>query len=218
MRVYKSRFRPWLDDPGPWQPWADDDKDLKAIAEILDTSSDTAKESLRENYGTNATLFGGIDYIDRLAQLPVQAESLFRTAIAIAALDYHLAHAKPPRAVPGGNTNPSNRKRWDELGPYLFERVRELTAEQSAGSLLSRAVFAATVDDAHPAAEIERRVRQQFDESGMFESVDVDVDRSAPVVGGAAWLRAETQTALEAARKALARKTPALIEVDGRPQ
>ncbi len=157
--------------------------------------------------------FGGIGFVERLARSPLQMELLFRTAVAVAALDYYLARATPPRAKPGGNTNPSNTRRWDELGPYLFERVREVSTEQFPGSLLSRAVFAATTDDAHPAAEIERRVKQQFDESGMFKSVDVDVDRSAPVVGGAAWLRSETLSALETVRKGLAEKTPVLIEL-----
>lgn len=213
MQVRKSWFRPWLDDPGPWLAWTFEDDEVMAIAALLKTSGDTTNRLLHQKYGANALLFGATEFVERLSQMPVEAESLFRSAVAITALDYYHAQATPPRAQPGGDTNPFNRKRWGELRRHLFERLQEVLPRFLPGSLLSRAVLVATADDSMPARDLERSVKRQFDEFGMFNRVDVDVDVPGSAVGGAAWLRAETTSALEMAKKSLASEQPILVEV-----
>ena len=183
------------------------------MASMLEAASDTAVASLRSEYGMGALLFGAPAVVQRLAGMPVEDDSLFRAARAIAAVDYHRLRSAPPRFQPGGSTNPFNRKRWSELGPYLRTRLGQVLPDYVAGSLLARAVFTSTTDDRPTADEIGRRVKRQFDATNMFESVQVDVQIPASTVGGAAWLRDETLGDLERARTALADNTPVLLEV-----
>ena len=213
MPAYHSWFRPWLDDPGPWEVWQLETEEEIAVAAALQDAAAPAEAELHGLFGDQADVFGGGALVRHLAQQPAVAESLFRAALAIAALDHYRARVGVPRAEPGGSTNPINRDRWAALRPYLMERVEHCLQSNAADSLLWRAVLGRVADNWVPAALIGRRLERHLMESGLFTSVAVDLDLRPPVPGGRVWLRAETAKTLETVKASLARRQPVLVEL-----
>ncbi|WP_299624587.1 hypothetical protein [Pelagibius sp.] len=213
MPTYKSWFRPWLDDPGPWEAWRLETEEETAVAAALQDAAGPAEATLHGLFGDQADVFGGRALVQHLAHQPAEAEPLFRAALAIAALDHYRARVAVPRAEPGGSTNPANRDRWAVLRPYLIGRVQHGLQSNAADSLLWRAILGRVADNWVPTALIGRRLERHLMESGLFTSVAVDLDLRPPVPGGRVWLRGETAKTLETVKASLARRQPVLVEL-----
>lgn len=184
-----------------------------ALSAALQDAAAPAEAALHGLFGDQADVFGGGALVRHLAQRPVEAQPLFRAALAIAALDHYRARVSVPRAEPGGGTNPVNRDRWAVLRPYLMQRVRHGLQSNATDSLLWRAILGRVADNWVPTALIGRRLERHLMESGLFTSVAVDLDLRPPVPGGRVWLRAETAKTLETVKASLARRRPVLVEL-----
>ena len=206
MPRYESWLRPWLDHPGPWEVWQLEPDEEAALTALLNDAAASADETLRERYGDQAELFGAAELVRRLVNEGLPAEPLFHTALAIAAVDHYEACVTMRRPEPGGGTNPTNRKHWSALRPYLMERLQRSVAVNTAGSLESRAIFGCLADNWIPVEQISRQLKGQLDGSGLFTSVDVTLDLRPPVAGGRAWLRTETAETLTAVKERLAKR------------
>ena len=218
MQTYSSWARPWLDDPGPWDTWELDDTEKADLEALFQGAAKSAECTLRRRYGKQADLFGAAESIRQLADAPfahspIVVESLFRMALAITVFDYYCSRVPVPRVQPGGTTNPANRKRWADLRPYLLTRLRLLIAENTPGSLLTRACYVSISGERTSAKQLEHRIERQFRESGMFENVAARVELKVPTAGGPALMHAETRKTIESAKVALAKRTPLLVEV-----
>lgn len=213
MPTYQSWFRPWLDDPGPWEVWRLETEEEIAVAAALQDAAAPAEAELHGLFGEQADVFGGGALVRHLARQPVEAEPLFRAAVAIAALDHYRSRVGIPRPEPGGNTNPANRERWSALRPYLMARAQQCLQSNAADSLLWRAILGRVADNWVPTALIGRRLERHLMDSGLFTSIAVDLDLRPPVPGGRVWLRAETAKALETVKASLAGRQPVLVEL-----
>jgi len=209
----ESWFRPWLDDPGPWDLWVLEPPEAAAVAERLRGAAGPAKARLENDFAAEARRFGAAALVDRLAAAPLEAEALFRIALALAAVDHYRARLAPPRPDPGGSTNPANRQRWAALRPYLLQRLQEWAEGNPADSLVWQAVAGRVADNWIPAEQISRGLERQLSQTGLFTSVAVELDLKPPVPGGGAWLRARTAETLERIRAALSRRQPLAVEV-----
>ncbi|WP_420345483.1 hypothetical protein [Pelagibius sp.] len=213
MARFESWFRPWLDDPGPWDHWELDPSDEETLAALLRGAAGPARVRLENDFAAEARRFGATALVDRLAAAPPDGESLFRTALALAAADHYRARVAPPRRDPGGSTNPANRERWAALRPYLLRQLHAWAEDNAADSLVWRAVAGRIADDWIPAEQIGRSLERQLSETGLFTSVAVELDLKPPVPGGSVWLRARTAETLERIREALAQRQPVPVEV-----
>lgn len=180
---------------------------------LVNDAAETANETLRARYGDQAELFGASRLIGQLIKEGLSVEPLFHAALAIAAVGHYEARVTMRRPQPGGSTNPTNRKHWSALRPYLMECVRRSVAADTAGSLESRTIFACLADNWIPVEQISRQLKRQFDDSGLFKSVEVALDLRPSVKAGREWLRAETMETLKVIKQRLARRRPVLIEV-----
>ena len=213
MARLESWFRPWLDDPGPWELWEPETSEQEALAAVLLSAAGPAKARLENDFAAEARRFGATALVDRLAAAPLEAEALFRIVLALAALDHYRARLAPPRPDPGGNTNPTNRKRWAALRPYLLRRLHAWAEANAAESLVWRAVAGRIADNWIPAEQISRGLERQLSQTGLFTSVAVDLDLKPPVPGGGVWLRARTAETLERIKAALEQRQPLAVEV-----
>jgi len=209
----ESWFRPWLDDPGPWDPWEMEPPEAAAVAELLRGAAGPARERLESDFAAEARRFGATALADRLAATPAEPEALFRIVLALAAIDHYRARLAPPRPDPGGSTNATNRERWAALRPYLLRRLHAWAEDNAADSLIWRAVAGRIADNWIPAEQISRSLERQLSETGLFTSVAVDLDLKPPVPGGGAWVRARTAETLERIKAALAQRQPVAVEV-----
>ncbi|HIC80298.1 MAG TPA: hypothetical protein EYP07_04940, partial [Kiloniellaceae bacterium] len=80
MARLESWFRPWLDDPGPWDLWVLEPPEAAAVAERLRGAAGPAKARLENDFAAEARRFGAAALVDRLAAAPLEAEALFRYA------------------------------------------------------------------------------------------------------------------------------------------
>lgn len=213
MPPRESWFRPWLDDPGPWEGWQLDAEEAASFAALQAAAGEVAEGRLVDCYGAQADRFGAVALARRLSLETVSAEDLFRTALILLALDCYRARAPVPRPAAGGSTNPANRERWAVLRPHLIARLEQWLGANASGSLFARAVLGRVAEDWIPAAQIGRRLEETIMASGDFTSVEVAFDLRPPARGGEAWLKAEAEKTLAAIRDLLAERQPALIEV-----
>lgn len=213
MSKYESWFRPWLDHPGSWEVWQLEPDEKAILISCLGEAAKAAAETLRTRYGELAHISGAAGRVERLVEQGVSDEQLFHVALAISAFDHYEARVSSRRPEPGGTTNPTNRRRWSALRAYLMERVTGSVAANAAGSLQSRAIFASLADNWLPVEQISRRLKKQFDDSGLFTSVDVTLDLRPAVEGGREWLRMETTRTLAVIKDRLARRRPVPVEV-----
>lgn len=213
MPRYQSWFRPWLDHPGPWDPWNLTAEEMDAVAALLPAAGAQARQRLRDLYGEQANRFGGLALVERLSTESLRADDLFRLALVLLAVDHYGARMAVPQPAAGGSTNQVNVDRWAALQPYLLERLRDHLSASAADSLVARAVLGSIGENWIPTAQIGRQLQQQIMASGFVASVEVALDLRLPNPGGGAWLRAETAKTLEATRVLLADRRPAVVEV-----
>jgi len=210
---FESWLRPWLDHPGLWEIWQLEPNEKAGLIALASDAAASANETLRARYGDQSELFGAAGLIARLVKEGPYDAPLFYAALAIAAVDHYESRVTMRRPEPAGDTNPTSRKHWSVLRPYLVERLRCSIAENTAGSLESRAIFACLADNWLPSEQISRQLKRQLDDSGLFKSVEVTLGLRPSVEGGREWLRAETRQTLKVIKVQLARRRPVLIEI-----
>lgn len=213
MPRYESWFRPWLDDPGPWPVWQMTPEEETAAAGLLREAVEPTCSQLKKTYGCEADTFGARDLVRRLADTAGATETLFRTALAIAAVDHYRARVTPRRPEPGGETNPVNRARWSRLQPFLMSRLTDCLRTNAEPALACCAISGRVAEQWISEAQLRHQLKQQLLDSDLFDSVEISIDLKLPVPGGDAWLHGETAKTLSAVRESLARRQPGVIEV-----
>ncbi|MGD8497951.1 MAG: hypothetical protein PVG82_03525 [Chromatiales bacterium] len=213
MPVEQSWFRPWLDEPGPWDVWSLQPEQQATLRALVDQAVESAIETLDAAYGREATAFDPAGLVRRLAAEPSTVQPWFSLARAILARDYYLARARCPRPESGGQTNPTNRKRWARIEPYGFDRLRACLSANLTESLLIRAAYGRLPDDGSANERLLQRLRRQVEAAGLFESFELSLNLKAPLPGGRRRVNAETATTLEWIRAELRERRPVLVEV-----
>ena len=208
-----SRFRPWLDDPGPWPDWHLEAEEQQAFAAALTAGAAQAAERLSNLYGAQAETFGATALVQALAAQALPEADLQSAALAIAAADHHHARLFVPRAGAGGLTDPANRKRWQELRPYLVARALAMLRDNAADALMWRAILGRVADDWVPVAQLTRAIHQELSASGLFSDVQVTLELNPPVAGGGRWIALQSKGALAELRRRLRSREACLVEL-----
>ena len=213
MSTYRSRFRPWLDDPGSWPAWELTADEQRVFAEALTEGAALARERLDNLYGEQAGRFGAAQLIDALAAAPLPEEELQSAALAIAACDYYGARVAVPRVGAGGLTDPTKRARWEVLRPYLVARAATVLRDNASEALLWRAIFGRIADNWVPQAQLTRALQQEISASGLFSEVEVTLELNPPVAGGGRWIAMQTKGTFASLRGRLAAREACLLEL-----
>lgn len=124
----------------------------------------------------------------------------------------------PDISPAGGSTNPSNRRRWARLHPWLLDRLQAWLQASSQGSLVARAIYARVPLDGLPTGQIARRLRKQVEDSGLFENAEMTFELRPRLVGGPRWLQADTAHSLREIELRLHAGDPALVELIRDPE
>lgn len=213
MSTFQSRFRPWLDDPGSWPAWEASAAEQAGFAAALADGGRLAREKLTNLYGSHSDTFGAAALVDVMAARALPEEELQRAALVLAACDYHRLRQAPPRAAPGGLTDPANAARWRALRPYLVRRATALLRDNAADALLWRAIFARVADNWVPVAQLTRALQQELNASKLFENVEVTLELNPPVAGGGRWIAMQAKGALAELRRRLDRREACPVEL-----
>lgn len=208
MTAVTSRFRPWLDHPGPdhsgaWPDWAPTATEQADFAAALAAGGALATERLANLYGTQAESSGALALVAALAAARLPARDLQAAACAIAASDHHRARLGNPR-------HPRHRQR---LSPYLAARTLAMLRENAADALLWRAIYARVADGFAPVAQLTRSIHQELAASGLFGEVAVSLELNPPVAGGGRWIALQSRFALAELRRRLAAAEAPLVEL-----
>ncbi|GAB4229365.1 MAG: hypothetical protein Tsb0032_36060 [Kiloniellaceae bacterium] len=218
MSRYECRFRPWLDDFTGWPAWELSAEEARGFADDLNADADLADERLANLYGEKAESFGAAQLVGALrTQAPAEAD-LEAAAAALAACEYHVRRATPPRAAPGGTTNPGNRAKWEKLRPYQVARCRAVLRDNGADALQWRAILGRVPDNWLPAAQLTRALQQELNASGLFSDVEVTLELNPPVAGGGRWIAMQVRGALKELRRRLEEREPCLVELIRDPE
>jgi hypothetical protein len=213
LTIHRSRFRPRLDDPGPWQAWELDQKERQLVGDALHSAADETADRLHSLFGQIGSSFGAAALARSLAAAPFDHDHAFALAKAVTALDYHWYRATPPNPRPGGLTNSTNRKVWERLRPHLFDRLLALIASDVWQSLLWRAVFERIPESWLPVTLIEQALENNLVRFGPYKSVEVDLELSSTSSGGLEWIRENVKQSIEFIERALRKRRPVLIEL-----
>lgn len=213
MTIFRSRFRPHLDDPGAWQEWELEPAELELVHKALETAAEQTVARLRSMFGEFSCVFGADALARSLAASPVAVDRALVLAKAVTALDYHLYRAAPPRPSPGGLTSRSNRKTWKRLRPHFLERLLGLIKSDVWQSLLWRSVYQRIPETWLPVALVERAFESKLVRLGPYKSIEVELDLNLPSSGGLAWIRENVAQSIEFIERALRERRPVLIEL-----
>ncbi len=213
MSAAASRFRPWLDDPGPWPDWRLEAGEQQAFAAALTAGAALAAERLSNLYGAQAETFGATALVRALAAQALSESDLQSAALVIAAADHHHARLDVPRLGAGGLTDPANRKRWHQLRPYLVARALVMLQDNAADALMWRAIFGRVAEDWVPVAQLTRAIHQELSASGLFSDVQVTLELNPPVAGGGRWIALQSKGALAELRRRLRSREACLVEL-----
>jgi hypothetical protein len=202
LTVYRSRFRPWLDNPGPLPAWDATPEEQAAVAEALAAGAATACEKLSNLYEDHAEISGAVELIGRLGSTALPPQCLAATARALVAADYFHARSAPPC---DGQVA--------AFRDYLVTRTLEMLQGNAAEALLWRAVYGRIADNWAPQAQLTRALQQELSASGLFGSVEVTLELNPPVAGGGRWIAMQTRGTLAELRQRLQRGEVVLLEL-----
>jgi len=205
-------FRPCLDDLGPWRPWTLESGEVEQIHGAVRSAARRASEDLQSLYGAAARTYGAAELLEASAAARPDEDAGFDLARAIAALDYYGHRTAPPRPSVGALTNPTNRRIWERLRPYLRERLALALEENLRESLLWRAVLSRVPENWLPAEPIRQALERRLRGMEPFTRVAVELDLKPPTLGGAAWIGARMAEQLALLRAELSARRPVLLE------